>query len=96
MVNNEKRMLVYNILKDSEASRNSGKRFMYEVLCRTIPLFGLNVTFEEFSMAPSAETVFRIRREIQNTEMTFPPTNPIARERIEIENKMRHEYYERN
>lgn len=95
MVKDKVRELVFSILKENSEARNSTRRLEYDVYCLTIPMFSLNVSFEDFCMSPCAETIQRTRRDIQND-----PERPMfqatekeqANREIETENQRRFQW----
>jgi len=88
---NEVRQLIFDILKENEDARNDTRKLEWLVKCMTIPLYSLNVTFEDFCLSPCGETIQRIRRDIQNDPLNpmFQATDKEQVRRQEVEDKMR-------
>ena len=86
--------IVIRFLKDLPETRNSDILLYYEILKETflttdlkdnIPkAVFLDTLWELINMAPDKSTIVRVRRQIQNVDCVFEPTDPEVRRKRKI------------
>ena len=83
--------LVRNWLSDEELCRNSDKRLMHCIWTYTQ---GLNLNdWNEFRGGLCAESITRVRREVQNVDGEFLPTDPMILVQRGIQEDLIRRYY---
>lgn len=88
----EAKVLVEELLSADERCRNDDLWLImqYWIHKQHIQLF---VPFERLHEMTSAETITRVRREIQNRDMKFLPTDPEVLIKRKVKQSVLHDYY---
>ena len=86
--------IVIRFLRDLPETRNSDKLLYYEIMKETflttdlkdnIPkAVFLDTLWELLTISPDKSTIVRVRRQIQNTDCIFEPTDPDVRKKRKI------------
>jgi len=70
---------VENIMSNDVRTRNDDLWLIYKVWKKRTRIF---IPFEDFKKLPSAESITRVRRKIQNDEELFVPTEGVRFNRL--------------